>query len=68
MEHSEIAIAAASARPVETVHHAGGRRTHYYEIDPRFDPDEWQWAIVGAAIARASGAARRSEISARTPA
>jgi len=52
---TELQAAAINARPVETVHYAGGR-TVFYEVDPRFDLEEWRRALAGVSIARASGA------------
>ncbi len=54
MRGSELEAAAWQARPVETVHYAGGR-TVYYAIDRRFDIEEWRLALLAVAIARASG-------------
>jgi len=55
MKQSELEAAALLARPVEIAHHTAGR-TLYYEWDPRFDPEEWRYALAGVAIARAAGA------------
>jgi hypothetical protein len=55
MELTELQAAALKAQPVEIVHDAGGR-TLFYEIDARFDPEVWKYALAGVSIARAAGA------------
>jgi hypothetical protein len=55
MEHSEITVAAILARPAKVEHEGNGRRVYHYDLDPRFDPQDWKIALLDVAIARAAG-------------